>query len=185
MHQIGVDGAVVGRDGSAVEDQGVGGDADSVLITVLFVHVVGEVQGLAVQSGEGRVPRLRSDGQRHLRPAGCRHRDVELDCDLDDLPELVGVAPRRGGDDGDRGDCGRLAYGLSKRCCGRERQQGCERQQEEKTVQVASAPSLAHAGCYRDPSLADILDGEGTLSQRLICTMSAVSGSAMASSRYT
>ena len=90
-----------GRDGSAVENQHVGGDADSVLIAVLLLHGVAEVQGTSAPSGEGRVACLGPDGQRNLGFAGCRHHLVEVDFHLDRLSESVRVTRRRRRSEGD------------------------------------------------------------------------------------
>ena len=93
MRQVSVGRAVRGRDGSAVQLQRVGRDADPVVITIVLLHDVAEVRVLPPRSGVDRVPRLRPDGQRHPGGAGHRHCPVELDFHLDRLPPCVGVTP--------------------------------------------------------------------------------------------
>ena len=104
VRQVGIGHAVGGRDGSAVELQRVGRDADPVVIPVARLHGVVEVQRVTTPAIVGCVARLRPDGERHLGFAGRLHRAIEFDYHLDHLPEFVGVTPRREGDEGDRFD---------------------------------------------------------------------------------
>ena len=96
MRQDSLGRSVTCRDGSAVEEQRVGGDADSVVVPVALLHRVAEVGMTVERAVVDCVPRLGPDGQCNVGAAGHRHRFVELHPDLDRFPEFVGVIPRSG-----------------------------------------------------------------------------------------
>ena len=101
VRQIGSGHAVGGLDRSAAEHQRVGRDADAVSIPVTRLHGIFEEQKVTTPTVESRVPRAGSDGQRDLGVAGRPYRSVEVDSQLNRLAEFVGVASRRGGNEGD------------------------------------------------------------------------------------